>query len=162
MPNVISNSSPIIHLTKVGRLDLLHELYDVVVVPSAVYAECLSEGKDRVEIEIIKRADWLQVAPVSNHLLVRLLMTELDDGESEVIALALERKAELVLLDDADAREKARIYALNMTGTLGVLLRAKHEGKILVFRDILDQLIQTGFRIHPRLRKRFLEEAGEV
>ena len=130
MPNIISNSSPIIHLAKIGRLNLLHEFYNVLVIPATVYAECITEGKERAEIAVIKRMDWLQVSPVSNQLLVKLLMSELDDGEAEVIALALERNADLVLLDDADAREKARVYQLKITGTIGILLRAKREGKL--------------------------------
>ncbi len=161
MPEIISNSSPIIHLAKIGRLNLLHEFYETITVPNAVYEECVTEGREREEISAIRNADWLHVCNVTNRNLVRLLISELDRGESEAIALALEKNAGLILLDDAEAREKARIYNLNITGVIGILLRARHEGKIRSFREVMDQLISTGFWIGERSKRRFLAEAGE-
>lgn len=128
---VVSNSSPIIHLAKIGHLDLLHHQFGEIVIPQAVYAECVIDGKARPEVAAIKQATWIRVAPVVNKDLIRLLSADIDRGEAEAIALALEHPAALILLDDAEAREKARLYGLKITGILGILLSAKRTGKFL-------------------------------
>lgn len=89
------------------------------------------------------------------------LNAEIDRGEAEVIALALEQKASLVLLDDSDAREKARIYQLEITGIIGILLRAKYCGKIASLAKTLEALQNSGFWMHDRLIHRVLLEADE-
>jgi hypothetical protein len=84
-----------------------------------------------------------------------------DRGEAEAIALALETRSSLILLDDADAREKARLYHLKMTGLLGILLRAKKSGKIASLSEKLDMLRSTGFWLSVDLTDRLLREVGE-
>ena len=91
----------------------------------------------------------------------RLLQFLLDEGESEVIVLALEVKASLVLLDDREARLQAKRLGLRVTGTLGVLLRAKKLGLIKSLRDELNKLKETGFRISKSLEEEILNAAGE-
>lgn len=110
---VVSNSSPIIHLAKIDQLNLLSDFFGELIIPPAVYAECITEGKGRPEVARIKQASWLRVVPVANQNLITLLNAEIDRSEAEAIALALETQAALLLLDDADAREKARLYHLN-------------------------------------------------
>ncbi len=161
MQEVVSNSSPIIHLSKIGKLHLLQEFFDKISIPNAVYEECVIHGKEHEEVELIRKADWLKVHSVSDQKLLRLLESELDKGESEAIVLSLERKSDLLLLDDADARQKARIYNLKITGTVGILLRAKKENKIESFKQVLEHLVTTGFHIKTNLINRFLTEADE-
>ena len=158
---VVSNSSPIIHLAKIDQLNLLNEFYGDILIPEAVYYECVSEGKKHPEVSRIKQATWLQVMPVTNKDLVKLLNSEVDHGESEAITLALETDASLILLDDADARQKARLYQLRITGTLGLLLRAKICEKIDSLSQLLLALRKTGFWITIELENRLLTEAGE-
>ncbi len=157
----ISNSSPIIHLAKIEQLDLLRDFFGELLIPEAVYEECMTQGKGRSEVARIKQVSWLRVLPVTNRHLVKLLNSEIDRGEAEAIALALETQASLILLDDADAREKARLYSLRITGTLGLLLRAKQVGKIASLSVMLDALCQTGFWLRAELIHRLLVEAGE-
>lgn len=157
----VSNSSPIIHLAKIDQLDLLRDFFGELVIPEAVYQECMSEGKGRPEVVRIKQASWLRVVRVANRNLVKLLNAEIDSGEAEAIALALENRASLILLDDADAREKARLYQIGITGTLGLLLRAKKTGKIASLSVMLDALCQTGFWLRAELIQRLLVEVGE-
>jgi predicted nucleic acid-binding protein len=145
MQKVVSNSSPIIHLAKIGKLSLLREYFNTIMVPESVFKECVAEGKDRKEVEAIKKAEWIRVAEVQDKKLVKLLQSSLDDGESEAIALSLESGADLILLDDSDAREKARIYGLTVTGTLGVLLRAKKDRKISSLKENIIKLRESGF-----------------
>lgn len=158
---VVSNSSPIIHLAKIGYLDLLQEFFGELLIPEAVYEECIIEGGDRPEVSIIKQASWLRVVPVTNQNLVSLLKSEIDRGEAESIALALETQAALILLDDADAREKARLYHLKITGILGLLIRAKRSGKLTSLSTLLDALRDTGFWLSATLIDRLLIEVGE-
>lgn len=162
MPAMVSNSSPLIHLAKIWKLGLLREYYEQIVIPEAVFRECVAEGGDRSEAAMIGNAEWIIVKDVADRNLVKLLKTALDEGESEAIAIALEEKAELVLLDDSDAREKARLYGLRITGVIGVLLRAKKDGKIDSLKDCLSELRQSGFRIRGSLEEHLLREAGEI
>ena len=162
MPEVVSNTSPLIHLAKIGQLNLLQEFFGDIAIPRAVYEECIIEGEERKEIARIKNADWLHIYDVNDKNLVTVLQSEVDKGESEAIALALERNANLILLDDAEAREKARLYHLKITGTLGILLRAKKENKLQSFGDMIEQLLATGFWIDAALKRRLLAEVGEI
>lgn len=161
MPKVVSNSSPLIHLAKIDKLALLREYFHVIIIPEIVYKECILEGKDRPEAISIQSAEWIEVVQAQDKKLIKLLQSSLDDGESEAISLAVEVGADLILLDDSDAREKARLYNLNITGTIGILLRAKIDGKVSSFKDILAKLKETGFWIHEGLEARLLIEAGE-
>lgn len=110
---------------------------------------------------MIKQASWLRVVQVTNRNLVKLLNTEVDRDEAEAIALALELEASLILLDDSEAREKARLYHLRMTGIVGILLRAKKSGKIASLSEQLDALRNTGFRLNIGLSDLLVREAGE-
>ncbi len=75
MPKVVSNSSPLIHLAKIDQLDLLKDFFSTVIIPEAVYHECVAEGKGREEVALIKAADWLNISQVNDKNLVRLLLT---------------------------------------------------------------------------------------
>ena len=162
MQKVVSNSSPIIHLAKIGKLSLLREYFNTIMVPESVFKECVAEGKDRKEVDAIKKAEWIRVAEVQDKKLVKLLQSSLDDGESEAIALSLESGADLILLDDSDAREKARIYGLTVTGTLGVLLRAKKDRKISSLKENIIKLRESGFWVSDFIEERLLEASGEL
>jgi len=95
--------------------------------------------------------------------LISLLNRDLDEGESEVIALAVEREATLILLDETDARQIAERYKLPKTGIIGVLMRAKREGKIMSLRVELDKLRALGgFWIADELYEQALRAVGEM
>ncbi|MCL4486508.1 MAG: hypothetical protein M1570_00055 [Chloroflexi bacterium] len=94
MPLVISDASVLIHLAAIGRLTLLRDLYQKTAVPSAVWKEVVEEGKGRAgaaEIEAARQAGWIEMNSPTNEPLLRSLERDLDEGESEVIALAIER-----------------------------------------------------------------------
>ena len=159
---VVSDSSPIIHLAKIGKLNLLELLFDTIKVPRAVYRECVIEGGGRSEVEFIKDARWIKVLDVSNTNLIKLLKTQIDEGESEAIVLALEIGADLVLLDDYEAREKARVLGLKVVGTIGVLLKAKKRGLIESLKEEIGKLQNSGFWIKKDFIKEVLKTAGEL
>jgi len=162
---VICDSSSLIHLAGIGRLGLLRELYGKLIVPTAVWREVVEEGKGRlgvVEVEEARLEGWIEVRPVTQELLLKSLKQELDDGEAEVICLAVELKASLVLLDETEARRVASLYALNKTGAIGVLIRARLEGKLEVLRPELDKLrTEAGFWIEEKLYRQALDAVGE-
>lgn len=162
MPITVSNSTPLIHLAKIGQLHLLPELFGTLLIPNAVYTECVLDGRGYEESTQIAQARWLQVVPVVNQTLLTLLNSELDKGEAEAIVLALEQSADRLLLDDAEGRNKARLYGLPCTGTLGILLRAQKLNKLNAsFRATLDALQASGFWLDQPLYQRLIQEAGE-
>lgn len=163
MPRVISDSSSLIHLSAIGRLSLLQELFGQLTVPAAVWREVVEQGRGRPgvqEVEAARREGWLHVETVSNDLLARSLKHELDDGEAEVIALAVESRADLVLLDESEARRVAELFDLQKTGAIGVLLRSKADGKIPLLRPELDRLRES-FWIDEDLYRSVLRSVGE-
>ncbi len=162
MPRVISNSSPLIHLAKIEQLDLLKHFFNEITVPEAVHKECVIEGMDREDAKKIENADWIKVERVRDENLKKALMMVLDEGEAEVITLALEEHTDLILLDESNAREIARNYELNITGVIGVLIKAKDERKIASLEEILEKLKETGFWISDELYTKILREEGEL
>ena len=158
---VVSDSSPLIHLSQIGRLNLLKDLFRELLIPPALYHEVVIEGRGRPGSEEVREASWIRVVKIRNIHLKKLLQFLLDEGESEVIVLALEVNAGLVLLDDREARLQAKRLGLRVTGTLGVLLRAKKLGLIKSLREELDKLKETGFRISKSLEEEMLNVAGE-
>lgn len=142
---VISNSSPIIHLATIGRLHLLEGLYSRILVPEKVYLECTDAVHCRNEVDLISQSSWIKRHSIEDDRLFKLLYSEIDAGEAEALVLALEQKADLLLLDDQEARNKARKLELPVTGTLGVLLKFKNEGMIKSFAEDVKKLQRTGF-----------------
>jgi predicted nucleic acid-binding protein len=159
---VVSNSSPLINLAIIDQFHLLESLFSTILIPDTVWQECVIDGKGKSGTEIIEEASFIRRMQPTNTNLIKLLRRELDEGESEAIALAIEIQADLVLLDERDARDIADIYGLNMTGVAGILLSAKREGYISSVRKYLD-LLQTkaSFRISRELYNQILRSSNE-
>ena len=95
---IVSNASPLINLAHIGQLDLLQQLYGQLTIPEAVWHEVVVEGAGQPGAKTVEAASWIQVQPVANRELVQALRQELDAGEAEAIALALEVKSEFLLM----------------------------------------------------------------
>jgi predicted nucleic acid-binding protein len=161
---IVSNASPIINLAKINRLDLLEKLYQKIIIPGAVFKELIVKGHDKENIPAIKSLidnDIIEILEVQSNALVRALEKDLDPGESEAIALAVEINAELVILDERDARETAEIYSLKKTGFIGILMKAKKQGFIDSVKKYLDQAIARGFWINELLYHSIIEKLNE-
>lgn len=159
---VVSNTSPLINLAVVGKLDLLRQLYGKVVIPQAVYQEIAVAGSGQPGADQIKRLDWIETCPVAGRSTVISLRLEVDEGEAEAIALAGELGADLLLLDERRGRIVASRLGLQFVGLLGILAEAKHRSFVPAVRPIMDDLIEkAGFWIRRELYDRVLQAVGE-
>ncbi len=147
---IISDTSCIIILNKIGELDLLRKVY----------------GSVTTTIEIAKEfgdilPKWFEIVSVKDKLTLQLLEMQIDKGEASAIALALETSNCTVILDDYKARKIADKLGLIFTGTLGVIIKAKLNGIIPSIIPILKRIKETNFRLSSEIELRALNEAGE-
>jgi predicted nucleic acid-binding protein len=148
---VISDASCLILLTNIGELDLLQQLYGRIWTTPTVAAEY---GQSLPE--------WIEVEAARDQYRQQLLAMQLDAGESSAIALALEKADCTLILDDRRARRVAEQLRIQITGILGVLLKAKQRGVITAVKPLLDRIRQTNFRISAELETQVLKLAGEL
>lgn len=158
---VVSNTTPISSLARIGHLQLLEQLFEEILIPPQVARE-LDRGKAIL-------GDWRQLPgaaclkleePLDGPFL-RQLYAQVDEGEAAAIALAVERNAGLILLDELAGRKLAGYHGLKLNGTLGILLEARQAELISAVAPLLDALESQNFRIGPALRERILTMAGE-
>lgn len=126
---VVSDTTPLISLLKIDRLDLLEKLFATVHIPQGVFNELNARSEFADEAKQIKTCDFIHIHDV-NKKTVSLLQkaTNLDLGESEAIVLSNDLNADLTLLDDGAARRVAQLEGMNITGTVGILGKAYSEG----------------------------------
>jgi predicted nucleic acid-binding protein len=143
---VISDTSCLIAITNIGRLELLRKLFGNVIVTPTVRQE-FGDGLP----------DWFQViAPDSTEILLEL-EARLDAGEASAIALALQLEGATLIIDELKGRRAAILLGINIIGTIGVLARAKNQGLLESPATVLDELQRAGFRISDELRRVFGE-----
>jgi predicted nucleic acid-binding protein len=151
---VVSNSSPLIALVRIQRLDLVPAILESVLIPPAVAREI------HPSIPIIP--GWLQIQEAPTTLPSVLGSSgRLGNGEQEAIALAVELGARAILIDERAGRRVAEAAGLNVIGTLGLLLQAKRAGHFANIRAELDKLLETSFFMTQQLYDHLLRMAGE-
>jgi uncharacterized protein len=156
---VVSNTTPLIALAEIGRLDLLRLLFGNLVIPPAVQRE-VQNPVARAALE--QAANWITVQILKDVLAVRLLDETLDLGESEAIVLAQQLSATWLVVDEYTARRRAAQLGLRVVGTLGVLLMCKSHGLVKTVKPILDELRGNEFHIGDDLYHLVLKEAHET
>lgn len=141
----ICNSSPLIALLSVNKIDILNDLFSEVLTPEAVFnEEFKAENKDAD----FNKANFLKIVKVNDRNLVKVLNIHLGLGESEVIALSLEKDLDWVILDDKQARNIAGNMDLKVIGTVGILLLAKQKSLISNVKPLLLEMKEkVNFRI---------------
>ena len=163
MPNrpqiVIVDTTPIISLCLVQQLHLLELLYGEVLIPPAVKAEVLAGGI-RAGATELRTAMYIRTVPLQDPQRATLL-SDLDRGEAEVIALGIERQADLLIIDEQLGRRHAQRLGLPITGVLGVLLKAKQLGHLPLVKPLILQLRQNNIRLGDALIERVLKLADE-
>jgi predicted nucleic acid-binding protein len=159
---VVTNSGPLIALARIGRLELLHALFGKLCVPPAVREEVVASGHGRPGAKEIGAADWVETVHVRDRTAVQLLHDRLAMGESQALVLAIEMKADLLLMDEARGRRIAEARGLNVSGTIGVLVAAKRRRLIPAVTPVLDQLLAAGFRMSEDLYQTGQRLANEI
>jgi len=154
MAAVVADTSPLIALHQLGRLSLLQRIFGEIYIPPAVARE-LSPG-------VPDLPSWIVVRGLAQPIASEILRASLGAGESEAMSLALEVKAELLIVDDRPARRLALNLGISVAGTAGILLRAKQLGFVPEVRPLLDEIIRRGFRLSPAIREKALDDAGEA
>ena len=157
MRKVVSNTTPLIALADIGHLDLLQKLYGEILIPEAV----LNEIKTEPAKTVVNNSSWIKVKKIKKNDEKSLFRAKLHAGEVEVMILADEMNADLLLMDDNAAKKTAKFLGMTVTGTLGILIRAKREGYIPAVRPLLDALMTDGLYISDAVRDYVLEAAGE-
>lgn len=159
---VASNTSPLTNLATIGQFELLRSLYQHVYVADAVWNELHANGQRWPGAREVSDADWIKRIGVRNQSLVIALQRDLDQGEAETIALAVEQNANLVLLDEREGRRAAARMGLRVTGVVGILLEAKTQSLIGAVQPLLDRLrAEAGFFLSENLYRLALELAQE-
>jgi hypothetical protein len=161
---IVSDTSPLSGLAIAGHLSLLQQLYGHVIVPVGVADELERGGQDDPRITAILKLNWVEVRQPQDIALVATLQASynLDRGESEAMVLALELKADELLIDERLGRREASRLGLSITGLLGILLVAKRRGLVGTIRPLMDSLIsEAGFRVSRQLYTEVLAVAGE-
>jgi len=165
MNPIVSNATPLIYLTKIGKLELLKKSFGEVLIPEEVKIEVVDKGKALGEMDayIIENAvneGWLKVQRVD----LLELPIKLDPGEAAAISLAKKLKINEVLVDEVPARTATRLLGLTPRGTLFVLLKGlkKKELDLDEFLELLSQLIQHGFRLKEEVYLEAVKRAREL
>jgi predicted nucleic acid-binding protein len=152
MPNitVIADTSCLIALSKIEGIELLKELYQEVYITEEIafeFGETLPE--------------WIRIESVKNKKYQQLLDLYLDLGEASAIALALEKVEVLLILDDLKGRKEAEKLGFRITGTLGILFKAKKEGLITELKPYIEKLKAVGFRLSSKIEEEILRKSNE-
>jgi len=160
---VVSDSSPLVALAGIGRLELLRALYGTVVVPDAVWHEVVEKAPDQNRANALRTADWLERRIPTDQPLVLALQESLGRGEAEAVALAVEVKSDLLLMDERIGRRLARQLGVRVIGVLGMLVEAKQRSLVPAIKPMIDQLRDAvGFRLGAALVERVLADEGET
>ncbi len=159
---VVSNTSPLTNLAAIGQFHLLEQLYGTIHIAEAVFGELNFGGRRWPGSREVESASWFERHHVQNQALVTSLRRDLDAGEAETIALALELESDLVLMDEREGRHWAQRHGLHLVGILGLLIEAKAKGFIENARFQLDALrSRAGFFLSDPLYDEVLRLAGE-
>lgn len=158
---VVTNAGPLIALAQIGHFSLLQLLYGQLHIPPAVRNEVVASGGGRPGAQEVDSATWIHIVNVRDITAVQLLKERLDAGESEAIVLAIELKADLLLMDEARGRRVAETRDLNKIGTVGTLVLAKKRGLVASVSPLLDALMASEFRMSKELYRTAQMLAGE-
>ena len=153
MPNitVIADTSCLIALSKIEAIELLKKLYEEVYITEEI---ALEFGESLPE--------WVRIENVKNKKYQQLLDLYLDLGEASAIALALEKIDVLLILDDLKGRKEAEKLGFRITGTLGILFKAKKVGLITELKSYIEKLKAVGFRLSPKIEDDILRKSNEI
>ena len=154
----VSNTSPLRYLIVIGRADLVQHIFGSVLIPRGVEQELTDPSTpEAVRQWMARRPAWLEIRdlpqPPGPELTRRL-----DRREAEAIQLAIDLRAEFLLIDERRGRQMATARGATVIGALGILLESFRQGLIRNPFDILAQLRASRFRVSRRLVREFEEQ----
>jgi uncharacterized protein len=159
---VVADTTPLLYLSRIRRLDIARALYVEVLVPREVNEELVDKRPDADGVNELRAAEWIVVVDAPTSIRVdQTALVALDAGEAAALRLAFERRA-LVLIDERAGRRAAHSLGLAVRGTLGMVVEARLRGIVEAVGPILVQLELSGFRSSPELRTWVLQAAGEA
>jgi len=159
---VVSNSSPLIALARIGRLNLLASFYKRILIPAEVQHEVTVTGRGLPGAEEVRSASWIEVISQKSpaHPSLAWACQHLGAGERASILLAKSLEADLVLLDDWKARRVAQDAGLSVAGCLGILEAGARRGLVPELRQVYIDLLRQGIRFDIRLLQDSLARLG--
>jgi hypothetical protein len=160
MPDAITNTSPLVYLHRIEVLYWIPQIFSRVWVPQQILAE-LDEGRSRgYNVPTHEHLSWAEIVEPL-HMPSEWFALDLGMGEVAAMALALENRERVVILDDLLARRTAHAAGLQVWGTLRILLEAKATGLTSEIRPHVEQLRASGMYLSPDVKQRILRLAGE-
>ena len=148
---IVINTGPLIALiAALGNLKVLAYLYHKVYVPYEVCWEILAGGPEGMGVQEFNEADWL-VKNKTPLAITSLLKNLLDSGEAAVIQLALDERIQTVCIDETVGRRVANLSGLLVTGSIGILIKAKKSGYAFSFSDAIEKMQTKGIRLSTEL-----------
>ncbi|MEK7395960.1 MAG: DUF3368 domain-containing protein [Candidatus Poribacteria bacterium] len=164
---VISDSTPLILLSKINRIDILHLLFDYIVIPPLVHKEVFISINGKSDMHQILMPYWVMIDTIEDYKLVvdlKKKFRRISQADAEVIILAKEKQADFILSDDRELHKQAKLV-LKKTDVLytgAVLIFAKQEGIIDNVKDLLDEMREKGAWIGGNIYDSILLRAGEM
>ncbi len=159
---VVSDTSPIANLIQIGRLELLREVFQEVLVPPVVYEEVMELDNFGIDLSDFKQANWIKHHIVHDESMINQLLTELDPGESQAIVLAQEVSADWILIDERVGTKIAENLGLHPIGLVGVLIKAKQKGLLDAVVPVVQEMREiAGFWIGDKFLERIKKDLGE-
>ncbi|MEQ8541808.1 MAG: DUF3368 domain-containing protein [Coleofasciculus sp. D1-CHI-01] len=159
---IISNATPLIAFAKINQLSLLRQIVGELTIPDAVAKEISDYTRNKTGFIDLEQETWINRQTITAKEQLALLLPSLDRGEAEVITLALEEKAKLVLIDELTGRKVAESLNLNVSGSVGILIKAKQLGEIEEVKPFLDAMLKQGIYFSQRFIDAVLQLMGEA
>lgn len=151
MPKIIvPDTSCLIFLEKIGEIQILKELYSRVVTTNEITNEY-----------IYSLPKWIKISDAREKQYQKVLEQIVDKGEASIMVLALETAESVVAIDDLKARKLAKSLDLQVTGTLGIIVKAKKAGLIKSTKECITKLREVDFRISEKIAKEIIKLSGE-
>ena len=156
---IFSNTTPFISLSAIDRLDLLPALFGCIHVVDAMVRECAAGGV--IHVPALDTLSWITIVPSSAGTDPEPMLMQLDEGEKWTLHAARAANAERLLIDERIGRIVAERMGLKVTGTLGVLLKAKQQKLIPSFSDAALAMRERGIYFHSSLVERLARSISE-
>ena len=159
---VICNSTPLIALSSIHKLHLLHDLFGEIIIPEKVYREVVIAGSGKYGSVDVKACPWIRIVRTSSYALKNILMQALDEGrDGSNSSRGISKRPPLVIIDERLARKCASDAGFNLIGTLGIIAKSKVQGYIPEARGLIVTLLEKGIWFNKALVSRILLELGE-